>query len=91
MTYIYIYIYGFLGGSAIKSAYNVGDTDSIPRSGRSPGGGHGNPLQYSCQENTMDKGAWQATVHGVTKSGTRLKQLRTYILCVCVCVCIMKL
>ena len=43
--------------------------------GRSHGGGHGNPLQYSCLENPMDRGAWQATVHGVTKSQARLKQL----------------
>ena len=41
--------------------------------GRSPGGGHGNPLQYSCQENLMDGGAWWGTVHGVAKNGTRLK------------------
>ena len=41
---------------------------SIPGLGRSPGGGHGNPLQYSCLENSMDKGAWRATVHGVAKS-----------------------
>ena len=45
---------------------------SIPGSGRSPGGGHGNPLQYSCLRNPMDKGAWWATVHGVAKSRTRL-------------------
>ena len=44
---------------------------SIPGLGRSPGGGHGNPLQYSCLENSMDKGAWRATVHGVTKSWTQ--------------------
>ena len=48
----------------------VRDLGSIPRLGRSPGGGHGNPLQYSCLENPMDRGAWQATVHGVAKSGT---------------------
>ena len=47
---------------------------SIPRSGRSPGGGHGHPLQYSCLENPVDRGAWQATVHRVTKSWTRLIQ-----------------
>ena len=50
---------------------NAGDTEdvgSIPGSGRSPGGGNGNPLQYSCLENFMDRGAWQATVHWVTKS-----------------------
>ena len=44
------------------------DVSSIPGSGRSPGGGHGNPLQYSCLENSMDRGSWQATVHRVTKS-----------------------
>ena len=48
---------------------------SIPRSERSPGGGHGNPLQYNCLEKPMDRGAWQATVHGVSKSPTSLKQL----------------
>ena len=46
---------------------------SIPGSGRSSGGEYGNPLQYSCLENPMDRGAWKATVHGVTKSQTRLK------------------
>ena len=48
------------------------DTGSIPGSGRSPGGGHGHPLQYSCLENPKDRGAWQATVHGVAKSWTQL-------------------
>ena len=52
---------------------NEGDTGSIPGSGRSPGGEHGNPLQYSCLENPMDSGVWQATVHGVAKSRTRLQ------------------
>ena len=50
---------------------NVGDLGSIPGSGRSPGGGHGNPLQYSCLENPMDRGAWWATVHAISKSRTR--------------------
>ena len=50
------------------NAGDIGDTGSIPGSGRSPGGGHGNPLQCSCLENPMDRGAWWATVHGVTKS-----------------------
>ena len=45
------------------------DMDSIPVLGRSPGGGHGNPLQHSCLENLTDRGAWRATVHGVTLSG----------------------
>ena len=56
-----------------ESSYNIGDVrdmGSIPMSGRSPGGGHGNPLQYSCMENPRDRGAWRATVHGVTKSQT---------------------
>ena len=51
---------------------NAGDSDSIPGSGRSPGEGNGNPLQYFCLENSMDRGAWRATVHGVSKSQTRL-------------------
>ena len=54
------------------SAYKAGDRSSIPGSGRSPGEGNGNPLQHSCLENPMDRGAWQATVHGVAKSPTRL-------------------
>ena len=52
---------------------DIKDAGSIPGSGRSPGGGHGNPLQYSCLENPMNRGAWQATVHRITKSLTRLK------------------
>ena len=48
------------------------DVGSIPGSGRSPGGGHGNPLQYSCLENPMDRGAWQATLHGVARVGHNL-------------------
>ena len=61
------------GGSDCKaSAYNAGDPGSIPGSGRSPGEGNGNPLQYSCLENPMDGGAWLATVHVVAKSQTRL-------------------
>ena len=57
---------------------DVRDTGSIFGSERSPGGGHRNPLQYSCLENPMDRGAWRATVHGVTKSRTRLKRLSTH-------------
>ena len=56
----------------------AGDMGLIPESGRSPGGGHGNPLQYSCLENPMNKGAWWATVHGVTKSWTQLKWFSTH-------------
>ena len=48
----------------------IGEEGWIPKSGRSPRGGHGNPLQYSCLENPMNRGAWKATVHGVTKSHT---------------------
>ena len=55
-----------------ESACNAGDLGSIPGSGRSPGGGNGNPLQYSCLENPKDRRAWGATVHGVTKSWTQL-------------------
>ena len=59
----------FPGGSDSKeAACSAADGGSIPGSGRSPGGGHGNPLQYSCLENSMDRGAWQATVRGVEKS-----------------------
>ena len=54
------------------SAYNAGDPGLIPVLGRSPGEGNGTPLQYSCLENPMDRGAWQATVHVVAKSWTRL-------------------
>ena len=64
---------GFPGGSGVLPA-NAGDTgdDMIPGSGRYPGGGNGNPLQYSYLENPMDRGDWWATVHGVAKSWTRL-------------------
>ena len=59
---------GFPGGSVVKNPpANAGDAGSIPASGRSPGGGHGNPFQYSCLENSMKRGAWRATVHEVTK------------------------
>ena len=64
---------GFPDGSVVKNLpAKAGDKGSIPGSGRSPGGRHGNPLQYSCLENPMDRGAWRATVHGVAKSWTRL-------------------
>ena len=59
------------------NAEDIRDVVSIPGLGRSPGGGHGNPLRYSCLENHMDRGAWQATVHRVAKNGTRLKRLST--------------
>ena len=56
---------------------NAGDPGSIPGSKRSPGEGSGNPLQYSCLENSVDRGAWWATVHGVTKNQTRLRDRAT--------------
>ena len=73
--------WGFPGGSVVKNPpANAGDVGSNPRSGRSPGGGNGNWLQYSCLENAMDRGAWRATVHGVAKSqiplGARARTLR---------------
>ena len=68
---------GFPGGTLVKNLpANTGDRRDMclfPGSGRYPKGGNGNPLQYSCLENSMDRGAWQATVHGVTKSRTRLR------------------
>ena len=70
--------WGFPYSSAVKNLLaNVGDARSVDSGlisglGRSPGEGHGNSLQYSCLENPMDRGAWQATVHGLTKSQTRL-------------------
>ena len=77
MVYIILNFYrDFPGGSDGKEyAYNAGDPGLIPELGRSSGEGNGNSLQYSCLENSMDRGAWQATVHtvhGVTKSWTQL-------------------
>ena len=67
---------GFPGGLTVKNPpVNAGDTGSIPGSGRSPGGGNGHPLQYSCLENPMDRGAWWAAVHGVTKESDTTEQL----------------
>ena len=64
---------GFPGGSEVKaSTCNAGDLGLIPGSGRFPGEGNGNPLQYFCLENPMDEGAWWTLVHGVAKSWTRL-------------------
>ena len=64
---------GFPGGSAVKNLpANAGDTGSIPGLGRSSGEQNGNPLQYSCLGNPMDRGSWQATVHGVSKNRPRL-------------------
>ena len=70
---------GFLGGSDSKeSACNAGDLWSIPGLGRFPGGGHGNPLQYSCLENPTDRGACWATVHGVAESDMKTKHSTTH-------------
>ena len=69
----------FPGGSVVKNipanARDVRDTSLIPRSGRPPGGEHGNPLQYSCLENPMDREAWQVMICKIAKSPTQLKQL----------------
>ena len=71
---VHVLVGGFPDGSAIKNlpadARDTGDTGSVPGLGRFPGRGHGNPLQYSCLENPMDRGAWRAVVHEVTKSRT---------------------
>ena len=80
-TYIHTYIRLPYWLSSKESACNAGParhSGSILGLGRSPGEGNGNPLQYSCLENPMDRGAWRATVHGVTKSWTQLKRLSTH-------------
>ena len=70
---------GFPGGSDGKeSACNAGDLGSVLGSGQSPGEGNGTPLQYSCLENSVDGEAWQATVHGIIKSQTRLSDLYSH-------------
>ena len=69
----HVYLTYFTGGLDSKeSVCSVGELSSIPGLGRSPGKGNGNPLQYSCLENPMDRGGWKSTVHGVAKSRTRL-------------------
>ena len=69
---------GFPGGSVVTNLpANAGDVSSIPGLGRSPGEGNGNPLQYSCLGNPMDRRAWWATVHGVTKSQIQLSNSTT--------------
>ena len=77
-TYIYLLLYVCVYRMGLsrwvngkESSCNVGNVSSIPGSGRSPGGGHGNPLQYSCLENLTDRGAWWAAVHRVAKSLTQ--------------------
>ena len=75
---IYIHIQGFSGGlDGKKSACKAGDLGSIPGSGRSPGKGHCNQLQYSCLENPKDRGAWRATVRGVAKSQTQMSDFHS--------------
>ena len=67
---------GFLGGSVVKNPpANVGDAGLIPQLRRTPGVGNGNPFQYSCLGNSMDRGAWQATVHGVGKEWDATERL----------------
>ena len=70
---------GFPAGTNAKESRDRRDVGSIPGSGRSPGEGHGTPLQYYCLENPMDIEAWRAIVHRVAKSQTRLKSLSTHI------------
>ena len=67
------------------NARDAGDKALIPESGRSPGEGNGNPLQYFCLENPMDRGAWWFAVHRISKSRTRLKRLSTHAHCCCGC------
>ena len=72
---------GFPGGSVVKKApANAGDMGSIPGLGRSPEEGNGNPLQYSCLRNPIDRGAWWATVHGVRRESDMTEQLNNNIL-----------
>ena len=72
---------GFPGGSDCKeSACNAGDLGSVPELGRSPEEGNGYPLHYSCLENSIDRGAWQAAIHGVKKSGIRLSDFHFHVL-----------
>ena len=66
------------GSEGKVSAYNAGDLGSISGSGRSSGEGNGNPFQYSCLENSMDRGAWWAIVHGVAKSWTQLSDFTSF-------------
>ena len=83
----YMHEYMCIGGSEVKaSACNVGDLGLIPGLGRSPGEGNGNPLQYSCLENPIDRGAWWATVHGVVKSRTQLSDFTLLHMHMYVCV-----
>ena len=84
--YMYIYVYIYMSHGDLRGM------GLIPGSGRSPGEGHGNPLQYFCLENPMDKGACWATVHRVTNNWTQLKRLITHIqpLTLCVLMAVMR-
>ena len=73
------YFFFFLAPCGKESTCNAGDLASIPGLGRSPGEGNGNPLQYSCLENPMDRGAWQATVRGVSMSQTQLSDFHFHV------------
>ena len=77
-VYAYVSVYTYLaspGGSVVESACDAGDAGSIPGSCRSPGEGNGNPLQYSCLENPMDRGAWRAIVQGIVAKSDMTEQL----------------
>ena len=73
---------GFPGGPGKESAWNAGDLGSVPGSGKSPGGANGNPLQYSGLESPMDRGAWRATVPGVTESEMTEQLTLASIICI---------
>ena len=82
MQYLKLLTMGFPGGSVVKICLPIQEMQkirvhSIPRWGRSPGGGHGNPLQYSCLENPIDRGAWWATADGVSKEWDRTESSHT--------------
>ena len=78
--YCNFFFFCFLDGTdGTESACNAGDPGLIPGLARSPGEGNGNPLQYSCLENPMDRGAWRATVHRVAKSQTRLSNFTFFL------------
>ena len=81
VVFFYWLLMGFPSGSVVKNLpANPGDSSLIPGSGRSPGEGNGNPLQYSCLGNSMDRGAWWATVHGFAKEWDMTEWLNTHML-----------